>query len=73
MCGSMKWPMFVMTHDTTAGWPLALGRMNVSTKSRLNMKGWNCSAASRIQNSPEHNLEHPLRPDGAPEPLGHPF
>ena len=52
MWGSMKWPMFVMTHETTAGWPLALGRMNVSTKSRLNMKGWNCSAASRTQKSP---------------------
>src|ERR1700722_2802341 len=44
--------MLVMTHETTAGWPLALGRMNVSTKSRLNMKGWNCSAASRSQKIP---------------------
>ena len=26
MWGSMKWPMFVMTHETTAGCPLALFR-----------------------------------------------
>jgi hypothetical protein len=25
-CGSMKWPMFVMTQETTAGCPLALLR-----------------------------------------------
>ena len=36
----------------TNGWPWALARMLASTKPRPNMNGWNCSAASRIQNRP---------------------
>ncbi len=52
MSGPTKFPMWVMRSPRTKGCPLALGRMNVSTKPRPNMKGWNCRAASRIQNSP---------------------
>ncbi len=52
MWGSMKWPMFVMTQDTTVGCPLALANTYVSTKLRWNMKDWNCSPASMSQNTP---------------------
>ena len=52
MSGATKFPMWVMRSPRTKGCPLALGRMNVSTKPRPNMKGWNCRAASRIQKRP---------------------
>ncbi len=50
--GATKFPMCVMRSARTNGCPLALGRMNEVTKPRPNMKGWNCRAASRIQNRP---------------------
>ena len=52
MSGETKFPMCVMKSPRTNGCPLALARMLFSTKPRPNMKGWNCRAASRIQNRP---------------------
>ena len=52
MSGDTKFPMCVMKSPRTKGCPLALARMLSSTNPRPNMKGWNCSAASRIQNRP---------------------
>ena len=52
MSGDTKFPMCVMKSPRTNGCPLALARMLFSTKPRPNMKGWNCRAASRIQNRP---------------------
>ena len=50
--GDTKFPMCVIRSPRTKGCPLALARMLFSTKPRPNMKGWNCRAASRIQNRP---------------------
>ena len=42
----------MMTQRITVGCPAAFGMMNVFTKFLENMKGWNCRAASSIQNRP---------------------
>ena len=50
--GRTKWASCVIDHDTGAGWPCAIGSIIMLTRSGPNMRGWNCSAASRIQRHP---------------------
>ena len=78
MSGERKLPMCVMRSPTTNGCPWALARMLACTKPRPNMKGWNCRAASRIQNSPrticntrcEGRASGKRRPEAGPVPDG---
>jgi hypothetical protein len=50
--GARKFPTLVIIQWMTAGCPLALASTKEGTKFLENMYGWNCSAASRIQNRP---------------------
>ena len=50
--GRMKCARFVMDQATGAGWPWAMGSIMVLTRSEPNMRGWNCSPASRIHRHP---------------------
>src|ERR1039458_4036456 len=51
-CGARKWPTLMMAQWMTAGCPEAWAVTYFGTKFLENMKGWNCSAVSSIQNRP---------------------